>query len=47
VQNAWPLDRKPVPLPDDVSLWPTVDVYIPSYNSNSKWLLRGVGFASA
>lgn len=31
-QSAWPLKRKPVPLPDDVSLWPSVDVFIPTYN---------------
>lgn len=34
VQTAWPLDRKPVPLPHDVSSWPTVDVYIPTYNES-------------
>lgn len=32
IQNARPLRRKPVPLPDDRSLWPSVDVYIPTYN---------------
>jgi cellulose synthase (UDP-forming) len=31
-QVLWPLQRKPVPLPDDDRLWPTVDIYIPSYN---------------
>ncbi|MCW0182533.1 MAG: glycosyltransferase, partial [Zavarzinia sp.] len=31
-QTALPLDRKIEILPDDVSLWPTVDVYIPTYN---------------
>ena len=31
-QIVWPLHRKPVPLPEDTSLWPTVDVYIPTYN---------------
>ncbi|MGI4859275.1 MAG: UDP-forming cellulose synthase catalytic subunit [Janthinobacterium lividum] len=31
-QTAWPLERKPVPLPPDVRTWPTVDVFIPSYN---------------
>lgn len=30
--NIDPLDRKPVPLPEDESLLPTVDVMIPSYN---------------
>lgn len=32
VQTAWPLERKPYPLPADTSLWPSVDVYIPTYN---------------
>ncbi len=32
VQTAWPLDRSIVPLPDDPDTWPTVDVYIPTYN---------------
>lgn len=32
LQTAWPLDRRPEPLPDDPSQWPTVDVYIPTYN---------------
>ncbi|MCM3021712.1 glycosyltransferase, partial [Priestia megaterium] len=32
VQTAWPLDRPIVPLPDDPNNWPTVDVYIPTYN---------------
>ncbi len=31
-QSAWPLKRKPAPLPDDPSLWPTVDIFIPTYN---------------
>lgn len=31
-QTAWPLQRKPLPLPADVSTWPTVDVFIPTYN---------------
>ncbi|KAF1686578.1 UDP-forming cellulose synthase catalytic subunit [Pseudoxanthomonas broegbernensis] len=31
-QVAWPLNRKPVPLPEDRSLWPTVDVFIPTFN---------------
>ena len=32
MQNARPLRRKSVPLPADRSTWPTVDVYIPTYN---------------
>lgn len=31
-QSIWPLDRKPVPLPDDPEQWPTIDVFIPTYN---------------
>ncbi len=31
-QNAWPLQRTPVPMPADTSLWPAVDIYIPTYN---------------
>jgi cellulose synthase (UDP-forming) len=34
IQTMWPLDRKPMPLPEDVALWPTVDVYIPTYNES-------------
>lgn len=32
IQTAWPLQRKPHPLPADTRLWPSVDVYIPTYN---------------
>lgn len=31
-QTIWPLRRKPVPMPRDLSQWPTVDVFIPSYH---------------
>lgn len=31
-QSLWPLRRKPVMMPDDMALWPSVDVYIPTYN---------------
>jgi cellulose synthase (UDP-forming) len=31
-QTIWPLDRRPVPLPEDPAQWPTVDVFIPTYN---------------
>ncbi|MBF9001422.1 UDP-forming cellulose synthase catalytic subunit [Vibrio nitrifigilis] len=34
LQTSSPLERKIEPLPDDESLWPTVDVYIPTYNEN-------------
>lgn len=32
VQTAWPLHRKPAPLRGEPQQWPTVDVYIPTYN---------------
>jgi Glycosyltransferases, probably involved in cell wall biogenesis len=32
LQTVWPLTRDITPLPEDMSQWPTVDVYIPSYN---------------
>lgn len=31
-QTAWPLQRKPVPLPEDTDTWPSVDIFIPTYN---------------
>ncbi|HXZ07916.1 MAG TPA: UDP-forming cellulose synthase catalytic subunit, partial [Paraburkholderia sp.] len=31
-QTAWPLKRKPMPLPASRDSWPTVDVFIPTYN---------------
>lgn len=34
LQTAWPLERRIAPLPEDVSLWPSVDVYIPTYNES-------------
>ena len=32
IQTAWPLNRTPVGMPEDVALWPTVDLLIPTYN---------------
>ena len=32
VQTAWPLRRQPVPLPEDSRTWPSVDVFIATYN---------------
>jgi cellulose synthase (UDP-forming) len=34
IQTVWPLERKPVPLPVDLADWPTVDVYVPTYNED-------------
>ncbi|WP_457668267.1 UDP-forming cellulose synthase catalytic subunit [Thiolapillus sp.] len=31
-QSARPLQRQPVKLPDDLSQWPSVDIFIPTYN---------------
>ena len=33
-QNIWPLNRKPVALSADQSSWPSVDIFIPSYNED-------------
>src|SRR5580700_7019560 len=32
IQTAWPLRRPPVGMPDDLAEWPTVDLFIPTYN---------------
>ena len=32
LQTAMPLKRQTQPLPEDRSLWPTVDIFIPTYN---------------
>lgn len=34
LQTTWPLKRTIEPLPEDTHLWPTVDVYIPTYNES-------------
>lgn len=31
-QSGWPLHRKPIFMPADISTWPSIDVYIPTYN---------------
>lgn len=36
IQNARPLRRKAAPLPSDRSTWPSVDIYIPTYNEPIK-----------
>ncbi|MEO0497423.1 MAG: glycosyltransferase, partial [Pseudomonadota bacterium] len=33
-----PIERKPAPLPADQSKWPSVDVYVPSYNESAQLL---------
>ena len=32
IQTAWPLKRRPIPLQGEPSHWPTVDIFIPTYN---------------
>ncbi|MBU4609747.1 UDP-forming cellulose synthase catalytic subunit [Achromobacter sp. GG226] len=32
MQTVWPLRRHPVPMPDKIEQWPTVDIFIPTYN---------------
>jgi cellulose synthase (UDP-forming) len=34
IQTVWPLERQPVPVPHDPAEWPTVDVYVPTYNED-------------
>lgn len=36
IQTAWPLKRTPAVLPADSATWPTVDVFIPTYNEPLK-----------
>ena len=33
-QISWALKRETVPMPEDISKWPTVDVYVPTYNES-------------
>ena len=33
-QVCWPLDRRPKRLPADRTTWPTVDIFIPTYNES-------------
>ena len=33
-QIAWPLERAIRPMPPDATRWPTVDIYIPTYNES-------------
>lgn len=34
IQTVWPLERRPAALPADHADWPTVDVYVPTYNED-------------
>ncbi|MRS16417.1 UDP-forming cellulose synthase catalytic subunit [Enterobacteriaceae bacterium RIT691] len=31
-QVIWPLNRQPVPMPQDMTQWPSVDIFVPTYN---------------
>lgn len=31
-QTIWPLRRKPLPMPADTGCWPSIDIFIPTYN---------------
>lgn len=31
-QSLWPLHRKPISMPADLRLWPTIDLLVPTYN---------------
>ncbi|HEY5801403.1 MAG TPA: UDP-forming cellulose synthase catalytic subunit, partial [Burkholderiaceae bacterium] len=42
VQTAWPLKRSPTPLPEDNRIWPTIDVFIPTYNEPLKVVMPTV-----
>ena len=44
--NFWPVEHRPVALPRDSSTWPTVDVFIPTYNE-SEDLVRTTVTAAA
>ena len=50
-QVVWPLNRQPVPLPKDMSLWPSVDIFVPTYNEDlnvvKKYHLRFAGYRLA
>ncbi|WP_158537308.1 UDP-forming cellulose synthase catalytic subunit [Humitalea rosea] len=45
MQTAYPLQRKPVPMPTDPASWPDIDVYVPSYNESLE-LVRPTVFAA-
>jgi len=41
-QSAWPLRRQPLNMPDALTEWPSVDVYIPTYNEPLKVVMPTV-----
>ncbi|MBC7860158.1 MAG: UDP-forming cellulose synthase catalytic subunit, partial [Burkholderiaceae bacterium] len=42
IQSAWPLRRAPAPLPPAPHEWPSVDIYIPTYNEPLKVVMPTV-----
>ncbi len=42
LQSAWPLRRQPMAMPAALHEWPTVDVYIPTYNEPLKVVMPTV-----
>ncbi|MBV6272398.1 UDP-forming cellulose synthase catalytic subunit [Alcaligenaceae bacterium CGII-47] len=42
IQTIWPMQRKPLSLPPDTRVWPTVDVLIPTYNEDLSVVRRTV-----
>ncbi len=44
-QVVWPLNRQPVPLPKDMSTWPAVDIFVPTYNEDLH-VVKGTIYAS-
>ncbi len=45
IQTSWPLYRKPLAMPANTTLWPMVDVFIPTYNEPLK-VVRSTVFAA-
>ena len=45
LQTSWPLDRPVVEITGDVESWPTVDVYIPTYNESIE-IVRNTVYAA-
>ena len=41
-QSVWPLQRPAAPLPDDHRLWPSIDVFIPTYNEDLEVVRRTI-----
>ena len=45
LQVIWPLNRQPVPMPGDLNQWPTVDIFVPTYNEDLH-VVKGTIYAS-